>query len=381
MAADWLKPTTTSLKANFPTEIRNGFTSLGKMDFSGDTNVPVGYMQYNHSTKKFEEYNGSAWLTSTLHDLIPNKTAADTISGSWDFSSASWLTLPTDVRLKAANTTFAIQSINNSDIYSLHLSSGSTVGRTRGAFLSLYGNEASGVPMEAYLSGGGAGAMFWAAPTWAQIRGSDPSLAGGGVVQVFAETDGASAGQVHFYSGTGASSKIRNRLTTINHPVEYEYAGTVSHYFAANKLWHNNDFAIVANTSAGADNRNIVITPCGYGAPNSSRAAWFMLSGINYPGVEAGRFHLYGRPGSNITVDDGASNLGTLQLQAKLDISGAVTMTAMEGQLTARSMFINNGFQLPSTQNFLSTNDLVNRGKFRIYIDGVAYAIPYCNWN
>lgn len=196
MAHDWLKPTTSSLKTDFPTEIRNGLLSLAKADLSGDTNIPTNAIQYNQTNKRFEKYNGSSWATLNLHDVIPDKAGTESITGAWSFAAADYLTLPTDIRGTAGSTLF--QMPNTTDDFRFHfggtkraritehglvldtpsvaifgvdtipgadnklvsLTASSDDTETRGARVHLRGNDIGTVPGNAYLdSGNVAGAV------------------------------------------------------------------------------------------------------------------------------------------------------------------------------------------------------------------------------
>jgi len=65
MAGDLNKPTGNSLRTAFLQEIRDNVAELAKM--SGDfANKMVGVVRRNATTKKFEEWNGSAWVDVDL---------------------------------------------------------------------------------------------------------------------------------------------------------------------------------------------------------------------------------------------------------------------------------------------------------------------------
>lgn len=77
MANDWTKPVTTDLYTNILSIIRGMFTSVLKMDFTGDTNIPSGAVRLNTSNSdKLEKFDGSSWnlaaFISTIDAHIAN---------------------------------------------------------------------------------------------------------------------------------------------------------------------------------------------------------------------------------------------------------------------------------------------------------------------
>lgn len=74
--ADWNKPSGTSTKANFPTEVRAIATNAAKADFTGDTNLPTGVLRYNRTTKQFEEWSGAAWVAMQITNLADGAVSA-----------------------------------------------------------------------------------------------------------------------------------------------------------------------------------------------------------------------------------------------------------------------------------------------------------------
>jgi microcystin-dependent protein len=58
---DFNNPTTTSAYTVVLSTINDKIASVAKMLFSSDSNIPVGTLQYNRTTRVFEEWNGSGW--------------------------------------------------------------------------------------------------------------------------------------------------------------------------------------------------------------------------------------------------------------------------------------------------------------------------------
>ncbi|MCK9420201.1 MAG: hypothetical protein M0R70_12565 [Nitrospirae bacterium] len=57
---DFNKPSSSSTKLGFMTEIREMFATLAKMNGAG-ANLPTDCVRYNSATKRFEAYNGATW--------------------------------------------------------------------------------------------------------------------------------------------------------------------------------------------------------------------------------------------------------------------------------------------------------------------------------
>ena len=59
---DWTKPDNTS---NYQTEVLQGLRErdehAAKMDYAGDTNLPVGVIRWDAANARFEEWSGTAW--------------------------------------------------------------------------------------------------------------------------------------------------------------------------------------------------------------------------------------------------------------------------------------------------------------------------------
>lgn len=60
--ADFNSPTNTTTYTSVLTAINDKISSVAKMLFSGDTNIPTGTLQYNRTTRTFEEWSGSSWV-------------------------------------------------------------------------------------------------------------------------------------------------------------------------------------------------------------------------------------------------------------------------------------------------------------------------------
>ena len=88
MTADWSKPTNTSAYTDVLSDIHQKILSSARLDLSGDSNVPTGAVQFSAAAKRLQSWNGSAWTTHTLHDVIPDKAGSETISGAWTYSGA-----------------------------------------------------------------------------------------------------------------------------------------------------------------------------------------------------------------------------------------------------------------------------------------------------
>ncbi len=61
MANDWNKPDNSTDYADVLGKIRDMLSSLGKMVFTGDSNIPTGFFQWNDTKKNVEKYNGSSF--------------------------------------------------------------------------------------------------------------------------------------------------------------------------------------------------------------------------------------------------------------------------------------------------------------------------------
>ena len=58
---DFNTPTNTTTYTSVLATLNDKIASVAKMLFSSDTNIPVGTLQYNRTTRLFEEWNGSSW--------------------------------------------------------------------------------------------------------------------------------------------------------------------------------------------------------------------------------------------------------------------------------------------------------------------------------
>ncbi len=59
---DFNTPTNTTTYTSVLSTINDKISSVAKMLFSSDTNIPTGTLQYNRTTRVFEEWNGSTWV-------------------------------------------------------------------------------------------------------------------------------------------------------------------------------------------------------------------------------------------------------------------------------------------------------------------------------
>lgn len=96
MAVDWDSPTETSDYTDILDEIRARDANLLTMQFSGDSNIPLGAVRRNSSdSDKFEKYNGSTWSTlswiSTVFSHIADTTVHSQLS-SGDIKLAAYAT-------------------------------------------------------------------------------------------------------------------------------------------------------------------------------------------------------------------------------------------------------------------------------------------------
>jgi hypothetical protein len=57
---DFLTPTNTTLYTNVLGNLNDKISSVGKMSFTGDTNIPVGFVRINGRT--IERWNGTSWV-------------------------------------------------------------------------------------------------------------------------------------------------------------------------------------------------------------------------------------------------------------------------------------------------------------------------------
>lgn len=62
MPGDFNKPTTASSYTTFPTEIRDMFVALALMLDTTVSNVPTNAVRWSSTNKRFEKYNGTAWV-------------------------------------------------------------------------------------------------------------------------------------------------------------------------------------------------------------------------------------------------------------------------------------------------------------------------------
>ncbi|MCR8922672.1 hypothetical protein NO559_07815 [Dasania sp. GY-MA-18] len=79
---DWSLPSLSSAYANFKDLFKSRDEELGKMDFTGATNLPAGFIQYNRTNKRWEEWNGTAWaeLEAEFAIKVANAVTADKLN-------------------------------------------------------------------------------------------------------------------------------------------------------------------------------------------------------------------------------------------------------------------------------------------------------------
>lgn len=74
MANDWDKPDNSTNYTTVLSELRAELASLGKMDFTGDSNIPSGFIRWSSSNNYFETFDGvSTW--SRLVSAADGRTA------------------------------------------------------------------------------------------------------------------------------------------------------------------------------------------------------------------------------------------------------------------------------------------------------------------
>ncbi len=117
--ANWNGLTTSTHYTTVVTNINDRLKSSATMDYSNDSNVPVGSIRYDNN--KLQRYNGNNWqdvIAASVfdHDSLfnyddnkhPNRAGNENISGEWSFLSSP--KLANNVALKGRN------SANNSDL-------------------------------------------------------------------------------------------------------------------------------------------------------------------------------------------------------------------------------------------------------------------------
>ncbi len=67
--ADWDQPTLGTLYSAWPDKVKDLATSAASLSYTGDLNLPTGVLQYNRSTKVFEEYNGATFTAKEITGL------------------------------------------------------------------------------------------------------------------------------------------------------------------------------------------------------------------------------------------------------------------------------------------------------------------------
>lgn len=93
-AQDFDKPTLTSGYTTFPGEIRANVNAVGKMDFTGASNIPTGFIRLNQTDGSLESYNGSTWDVEAIdEDGIADAAVTNSKAG---FTFTAWTPTVTD---------------------------------------------------------------------------------------------------------------------------------------------------------------------------------------------------------------------------------------------------------------------------------------------
>lgn len=74
IAADWSKPVLSDNYTSVLSQIREQMSALAIMDFSGDSNVPTGAIDYDSTNQRLRRYNGSGW------DVVVEQTPAGVVT-------------------------------------------------------------------------------------------------------------------------------------------------------------------------------------------------------------------------------------------------------------------------------------------------------------
>lgn len=64
--ADWSKPTTASLYADFVAEVNGRLNDAVALLSGAATNLPIGSMKFDRATSKFQEWDGAAFVDKLL---------------------------------------------------------------------------------------------------------------------------------------------------------------------------------------------------------------------------------------------------------------------------------------------------------------------------
>lgn len=79
---DWINPTLVSAYASFRDQMKDELDKLGKMDFTGDTNIPVSFIRSNSAADgKLEKYTGATWVQLPFITTVENHIADTALHG------------------------------------------------------------------------------------------------------------------------------------------------------------------------------------------------------------------------------------------------------------------------------------------------------------
>lgn len=80
---DWSKPDNNSnYQTEVLTEIKTRDANNAKQDYTGDTNVPVGTIRFNRTTKKWEEWGGVSWAAPVTDYVIDVASVTGKVPGN-----------------------------------------------------------------------------------------------------------------------------------------------------------------------------------------------------------------------------------------------------------------------------------------------------------
>jgi hypothetical protein len=63
------KPDLTDLYTDFLDYLRNNINAIGKLDYTLATNIPIGFIRWNDTDKRFDKYSGTVW--NELYTVFP----------------------------------------------------------------------------------------------------------------------------------------------------------------------------------------------------------------------------------------------------------------------------------------------------------------------
>lgn len=83
-AEDWNEPTLTSNYADVLSVLKDRDVSSAKMDYTGDTNLPVGVLRFNTSNNRLERWDGSVWATAqqAIYDHIASTSNPHSVTAA-----------------------------------------------------------------------------------------------------------------------------------------------------------------------------------------------------------------------------------------------------------------------------------------------------------